>query len=383
MNERSNSRRTLALALASLPLAGCVALPTLGGLPPREGPVRESDQDLRDVRGIVHCHSKQSHDSKGEFEDIAAAATETGSAFVILTDHLKEVTDDEGPDGSIGGVLFLPGIETRADRGGSILSLGARARIDTQGTDREVMTRIRARGGLVAIAHPEEVTVGGALDDAEAVELENLHADVLDESKLGLFFRGLFLPPGAFFGSIVDRQPAAALVYDSVARTRPVAALGSCDAHEAIRPLGPLAGALDSYRRVFRVATTHVLLREVTKQAILDALRQGRSYAACELYGDATGFRFVLERAGAVVALLGGETALEHGTELVVDAPRSCELMIRKDGAPFFAAKGRAARVPVERAGSYRVEARLEDRPWVWTSAIRVVDVAPVRSGPR
>jgi hypothetical protein len=346
-----------------------VALPIFGGPPPPADPPYHgprTEMNSWDVRGLVHCHSKLSHDCKGEFEDIAAAAKEDGVQFVILCDHLKGIGNEDGPDGEIDGVLFIPGAEINSDGGGSLLSLGARKGVITHGTDAQVIASIRSQGGLVGIAHPEEEIVAG-VDDPDAVELMNLHADVNDENKFSLFWRVLFFPPKCFFRSIIDRQAQAAVVYDAYANKHALAALGSCDAHEAIRPLGPLAGAIDSYRRVFRCATTHVLLpphASLTKKTVLDALRDGRSYAACEIDADASGFQF-----------------LQRGREIEVAATFPCTLTLLRDGAPVARAENATElKYAPTLPGAYRAEATLDGKPWVATSAILVRDVAPVGS---
>jgi hypothetical protein len=369
-------------------LSGCVVLPIFGGPPPvgeSNKPslvVRDGVGSFETVRGLVHCHSKLSHDCKGEFEDIAAAANEDRVAFVILCDHLKGIGAEDGPDGEIDGVLFIPGAEINSDGGGSLLSLGARKGVITHGTDAQVIASIRSQGGLVGIAHPEEEIVAG-VDDPDGVELMNLHADVNDENKFSLFWRALFFPPKCFFRSIIDRQAQAAVVYDAYARKHALAALGSCDAHEAIRPLGPLAGAIDSYRRVFRAAATHVLLpsrEKLSKKLVIDALRAGRSYAACEIDRDASDFRFEAWKDGNVVARLGDWAEL--GVELEAEAPSgTCTLTLLRDGAPVARAENATElKYAPTLAGAYRVEATLDGKPWVATSAIRVRDVAPVGS---
>lgn len=393
----TRARFALALALAfaaGAVLEGCVVLPILGGPPPREDdvPPVANLEGLADVRGLVHVHSLLSHDSKGTFEAIADAAVETSCSFVILCDHLKgQTATEEGPDGRVGGVLFLPGAELNMN-GGSLLALGVRAGIDPRLLDAPLVAAIRARGGLAAIGHPESVRLEG-LVDVDGCELENVHADTTDENKLTLGLRALFFPPRPFFSSVLDLQVRAGIVYDSFARERPLAAIGACDAHEAIRPLGPLAGAVDSYRRLFRTATTHVWVplartgETLAKADVLEAIRAGRTYAASELTRDATGFRFVARDAqGNAVALPGGAAPLAPGLALEVALPGPGTIVLLRDGADTLvlpegdeAGAATARFVPVL-PGAYRVLATTGDRPWIWSSAIRITTL-PSRKG--
>src|SRR5581483_6452355 len=134
--------------------SGCVLLPVLGGPPPRDDDAVGSSElceGFADLRGVVHVHSKLSHDSSGQFEAIADAAAETSCSFVILCDHLHGgPTSEDGPDGRVGDVLFLPGAELNAN-GGSLLALGVRAGVDPRAGDVALVAQIRARGGLAAI----------------------------------------------------------------------------------------------------------------------------------------------------------------------------------------------------------------------------------------
>jgi hypothetical protein len=370
-------RARLAALLASTLSTGCVLLPILGGPPPREdGPPLAAALDLEDLRGIVHCHSLLSHDCSGEFESIADAAAETSCSFVALCDHLRgrEKILDE-PDGRVNGVLLIPGAELNMN-GGSLLSIGAAAGIDRKLEDAALVADVRAHGGIAAIGHPEEVRLEH-LVDVDGCELENVHAAVTAENKLTLGLRVIFYPPRPFFSSILERQPRAAAVYDALAREHPLAAIGACDAHEAIRPLGPLAGAVDSYRRLFRTATTHILTppgAALTKADVLSAMKQGRTYGASELTQDATGFSFVARSGETIVATLGGSASIASGVVLEARLPAAGGITILRDGADTVVVKeGTSARWAPVVPGAYRVEATYDGKPWIWSSAIRVV----------
>src|SRR5258706_15709512 len=87
--------------------------PTPPADPPRPPPVSARPQ--HDFRGIIHCHSKYSHDSKGTYEEILAAAKAAKVDFICMTDHPPK--DDkglplrEGWTGLHDGVLFIQGAE--------------------------------------------------------------------------------------------------------------------------------------------------------------------------------------------------------------------------------------------------------------------------------
>lgn len=366
------SVRRIAL-LAPSACAACVLLPTLRGPPPApdDGVPLAATGSHVDLRGIIHCHSWRSHDSDGHDLSIADAAREVGARFVVLTDHVRAGRPaGPAPDGPVHGVLFLPGLEARASGGGSLLAIGAREGIDVGGDERTVIASIRAAGGLAVLGHAEERRAWPP--DVDAVELLNLHAETTDDCAVGIGLRALVLPPGALLDSLIEGRQQAAVVFDRVPRPRPPAAIGACDAHEAVRPLGRHAGAVDSYARVFRAATTHVLARDGSRAAILEALAAGRSYAACELHADATGFAFRIELDGRPVAGPGDLVERAAGLQLVVEAPGVAELLVVRDGDVIAEVTGASLSVPASQPGLYRVSATREGTPWVFTGGIRV-----------
>jgi hypothetical protein len=363
------------LALVLLGAPGCAAvLTTLGGAPPEIDSPTPRVGDLRDVRVVVHCHSHRSHDSDGTDDEIAAAARATGTEVVLLTDHPRDAETEPPPAAWVDGVLFVPGQELSKLRG-AILGLGARgATAERHGEPRELVQALRARGVIVALGHGE--LYGGddaGLADIDAVEVYNLHADAVDESIPGIVLRALFLPPGAFFRSIMDDPLAEVLGrLDRLSRQRPRAVVAGNDSHANIRLFGPAGGTIGTYEETFRAVATHLLVPPgpLTEQMVLEAIRAGRTYVAFELDASAAGFSFVARLdghdhlPGAVIA---------PGAELMAQAAHpAAHLTVVRDGRPFASGRG-LVRARASEPGVYRVEVSLEGRPWVLSSPI-VVD---------
>src|SRR5262245_35627653 len=114
--------RALAVLLLSL-TAGCAALP----FPQRSRPggAAELPDGRLDLRGVVHVHTRGSHDAKGTLGELVSGAHAAGVTWIALTEHTKP----GGPPvhGRLGGVLLIPGFELSA-WGGSLLALGIEAR---------------------------------------------------------------------------------------------------------------------------------------------------------------------------------------------------------------------------------------------------------------
>src|SRR5262249_18996773 len=102
----------------------------------------------------------------------------------------------------------------------------------------------------------------------------------------------LFLPARFALHTLLRTPRENLVLWARLPGTRAI--VGGVDAHAKFRVLGPLGGTLDRYRDVLRLLTTHVLASDASAGAILEALRDGRSYIAFE--GLAPVERFELER---------------------------------------------------------------------------------------
>jgi hypothetical protein len=79
-------RQAVLLAMLGLSLA-CSALPWPTG---RSRPVADRVANgLVDLRGIVHVHTRDSHDSPGNVGQVVEAARSAGVSWVALTEHTR------------------------------------------------------------------------------------------------------------------------------------------------------------------------------------------------------------------------------------------------------------------------------------------------------
>jgi hypothetical protein len=340
--------RGAGLALLSGLLVGCAAIPwPYSEWPRTEGALAGGWLDLR---GAVHVHTRASHDSPGTIEAVVAAARSAGIAWVALAEHTRP--GRQGPSGVQGGVTVLPGFEVSA-AGGSLLALGVAA-LPPKTKDPAALVRYaREAGGVAFVGHFERSRLGDSAAwqaaEPDGVELVNLHANsALRSASLG--WRVPLLP-----GALALRA-LAFVPEENLARWTalpgPPPIVGAVDAHAKFRLLGRLGGTVDRYRDVFRVVTTHVLARDTSPAAILEALRSGRSYVALEALGRVDAFRFEPTPAG-----------------FEVEAPAEARLVLVCDGR--IAAEQQARRAllaPPPGAGRCRAEARQGERLWVLTS---------------
>jgi len=343
-----HAARALASAALALGLSACAAIPWPHTA--RTSSRARGAEGWLDLRGVVHVHTRGSHDSPGTIEDVVAAARSAGVAWVALTEHTEP--GELGPFGEIDGVRVIPGFEMNS-AGASLLALGVSGRPPASKDPVALVRWTHGAGGVVAVGHFEH----SRLADPEAwraaapdaVELVNLHANAL-EARASLGWRVPLLPSTVALRTLLTLPAANLAHWEALPGPPPI--LGAVDAHAKFRLLGPLGGTIDRYRDTFRLLTTHVLVRDATQPAILDGLRAGRSYVAFEGLGEVAAFRFELDAEG-----------------FALEAPRACRLALVCDGAPAGEVEAARARLaPPSGATRCRAEAWLDERVWIVTS---------------
>lgn len=234
------------------------------------------DPPLRDYAGVLHCHSLLSHDSKGTFEEILAAARAAKIDFIVMTDHPPkgdaEKAFREGWRGLRQGVLFIQGAEYAGDH---LLAVGTRAPVS--GPVPEKIAAIRRQGGLSFVSHPEDVEDWTPYLAADGMEIYNAHAALKAAVKrpgfLKLVYDAVKNDPERSYQLLRELDPAVLARWDEINRARPFVGIAANDAHQNTSFFGL---RLDPYPRAFRFVRTIVRARALTEEGILDALRAGR-----------------------------------------------------------------------------------------------------------
>ncbi|UGY91981.1 CehA/McbA family metallohydrolase [Streptomyces gobiensis] len=201
-------------------------------------------------RGDCHLHTVHS-DGQRTPEEVAVAARAAGLDFIATTEH-NTTSGHAAWDGLWGDDLLILCGEEVTTRNGHYLALGTdpgvfvdwryRARDDAY---RRYVRRIHRGGGLVVPAHPNCPFVGCqwkfGYEGSDAVELWNGPWTPDDELTLAAWDNMLVEEPGRW-----------------------LPALGNSDAHREPQVVG--------------LPQTVVYAEDLTRSAILDAIRAGRSY---------------------------------------------------------------------------------------------------------
>jgi hypothetical protein len=389
-------------------------------------PVAE-DAGWREFRGVLHAHSELSHDSEVPFPEILQAMERARLDFIALSDHPLpdgRAGFDTQWRGLHGGRLFIPGFEMRD----GLMPMGVRPGITLSNRlePARLARETAEHGGLLFFAHPENPRAW-ELPELNGMEIYNLHTDFkrAGGSVTGALVRqipDLVLShrrfPDHLYRLPFQRPLDFLRRWDELNRTRKITGIAGNDSHQNVgfrgfmtpegtlriedtsprviresRPglltrallrlcFGPLEPGrrlfhvqFDPYERSLRFVNTHVLARELTEAAVLEALRESRVFVAFDLLADSSGFRWLAESTTGR-CVMGGTQTFTPDTRLRALAPVPGRFTLVKDGAVLARAEGRSAEWTAPGAGKYRVEVELNIRgewtPWIYANPLEL-----------
>jgi hypothetical protein len=381
----------------------------------------------QDIRAILHAHSYLSHDSVGTIQEIVEAAHATDVKVIMFSNHPSETYDyfADGEQGLHDGVLLVPGAET-----GGMLVYPTRSMKDhASTTPQPLVDRLHNDGGLSFVSHLEE-RLDWNLDRLTGSEIYNTHADLMDEPRfLKMFNDPLALVqlipalrqfPQETFAAIQDYPTDYLRTWDSWCQRAPHTGVAANDAHhnqayrgivsedrklkvedalgeqialvdpEKVLPVKLLIGNakpgtkvleidLDPYDRSFRHVSTHLLMNEITRDAVWDALQNGRAYVAFDWMSDPTGFAYVVEHTEqeeSKQSPMGSQVSWVPNMTLRAEAALPVDWKLLRDGEVVSESSGKRIGFDVDQPGVYRIEAWLsflgEPRPWILSNPIYI-----------
>jgi hypothetical protein len=377
----------------------------------------------RDYRANLHVHSAFSHDSRGTIEDIVAAAKAVGTQVLMFTEHPADTYDyfKDGHQGIKDGVLLIPGAEMK---GFLVFPTGSLRGLDG-GTPQEFSDLVRGRGGLMFLSHLEE-RMDWQIEGMTGCEIYNTHADFKDEKSLAASLRNpLWLInsaeqfrkyPQEAFSALQDYPADYLRKWDEMCARSPQMGISANDSHQnlgiiarptdtgkariedalgkvlleidlaanpALLPLfkekkpGDVAFELQLDRYVFslRHVSTHLLMKELTPQAVWESVENGRAYVAFDWIADPRGFDFAAI-VGDVRHEMGSRLPFDKGLRLTGRSPLSVIWKLIRNGKTFYDSTGKTLDFALREPGIYRVESWLrvagKDLPWILSNPIYV-----------
>jgi acetyl esterase/lipase len=323
-----------------------------------------------DFRAVIHVHAEDSDHTKGTRQEVLEAAKKTGVRVVMFTDH-------GGPHpetwrGIREGILFMAGEENS--------SAGLLRFPEFNPEGRPVQAGERQ---LRFLSHPED-RLDVLTEEFHGMEISNRHTDAkLDKSLQIRLMTAMLNPelwsnlvrafqeyPDEFFGAGVDYRPEIFAKWDRELQAKKFTGIGANDAHQNQIINGV---TFDPYEVSFRNLTTHILARELTEEAVVEALREGRAYVAHDWLCDPTGFAFHAAN-NLGVYTMGDPAPFLGTTRLHAYTPAPARLKLFHNGALIETAHGTNLTFRATETGAYRLEAWLniagEERPWIYANPV-------------
>ena len=331
------------------------------------------------VKTAVHVHSVQSHDAcdneprvDGEpnapcAQDMRDGVCQTHYDHVFLTDHDGEMATEpwsellvpyfrQGdawiggdarhglamhcPDGHVANLY--PGAENDLmpiglDRHvGDSLAIGSEALhqlYDKDGPDN--VAAFKAAGGVVFVNHAEQHTTE-EIDayDIDGIEIYNIHATLQElmsgggqVGDISEFLRtdDEAAPANLLFLTLYKDNVEDLTHWSTLSHTRRLAGVAAHDVHRNALP-GPMADGerMDSYRRLLSWYSNRVFVPTAdpgpTREAVREALKEGRSYMSGDVVGDTAGFDAVV-RWPAGELRMGAQAPWAEGMAVQVTLP--------------------------------------------------------------
>lgn len=397
----------------------------------RQEPRRSSP--LRDVRANLHVHSELSHDSRGTLDEIVAAARRAGTEVLLFTEHPSDDKDFyiDGHSGLRDGVLLIPGAEMKGLLVYPTMSLRPYANAEPA----ELAPLVRNRGGHVFLSHLEE-RMDWELPALTGVEIYNTHADFKKQKRLIESLKNpLWLIkvselireyPQEVFTALQSYPDDYLTRWDTLCQSYPHAGVAANDAHQNIGvrlqlgerdqvvvmdalgeelaslprllvasmltiPADAQSGdtvfqlQLDPYENSLRHVGTHLLVTEVTREGVWQALDSGRTFVAFDGLADSRGFEFRLEDSAPdntdtvsklIFHELGSHVPAHSGMRWVGQSPLDAQWKLIRNGTPIHSWTGSSFEFPCHEPGVYRVELWLnvdgEARIWILSSPIYI-----------
>jgi len=339
------------------------------------------------LRGAIHVHSRYS-DGSDSMEKIIAAARAAGLDYVMVTDHNTLKARQLGWEGWHDGVLVIVGCEISSRHGHCVAFDISDCRRYHKLAPPEYLARVKEQGGTAYVAHPKgNIKPEFVLKLSEWRYWENPDYDGLEIWSYmhdwieGCHFRNLreyLRHPDAY----VSGPPAGVLqLWDKLAQRRRIVGLGALDNHAANFPFRKLPWALVKifpHEFCFRTVRTHImtppLKRQGTEdvQTVLDAMRNGRCYIDYAPLGDGSGFRFTATHEGREYQM-GDEVHGGAPVNFSVHSPCPAEIILLRNGLAEAAEECTELQYSTDGSpGVYRVEARIDGRPWLFSNHIYI-----------
>lgn len=332
-------------------------------------------------KGTIHIHTTYS-DGTGTIKDIAKAAKKSGLEWIIITDHnnlsgLKE-------EGWYDGVAVIVGEEISPHDGDHYLAFDIKKEISEKMHPQEYINEVNNQGGFGFIAHPDEnherknkfrplCWRNKDVKDFQGIEIWNYMSDWVDghDSNLAL--------PNYLFRNRMLRGPKQNTLnwWDKLNNetSEIFPAIGSIDAHALKYSFLRVFPYDDSFKTI----TNYIYLEEKlspifnkAKNQIYNAIKSGNNLIINRIWSkDSDKIKFYVKNY-THKAFSGDKITSHEENILTVRLPKRGHIKISHNGKVIRDVLTHEFQMGELQTGKYRLEARLKNKPWVFSNPILV-----------
>ncbi|MEK7398808.1 MAG: CehA/McbA family metallohydrolase [Candidatus Poribacteria bacterium] len=334
--------------------------------------------------GVLHVHTKYS-DGSGSIKKIVKEAKKANLDYVITSDHNSFQALKDGAEGWYDDLLLLVGEEIGVKWSEHYLAVGINEPIKPDKENYNVRTyieEVKNQGGLGFIAHPYglrkslfrlRIASWNSWDDPnyDGIEIWSYMHDWSHHVNIfNIVYR--YINPR----KIISGPPEHILKkWDELCQNRRVIGIGALDVHaKYVFPFVMIQFL--SYRRTFNTVRTHILTSSplnqdlnASKKTLYDSLKAGHCFFADDYLANSNGFRFeaVLDDK---YLIMGDEQKMSGKANLLIETPLPSTIRLIKDGQVLIKEKSCNLVTETRDFGVYRVEARIDDKPWIYSNPI-------------
>lgn len=325
----------------------------LQSLPREEMPV-----PFQDWRGAIHLHTALGGHSLATYPELFEAAKETGSRYLVMTEHSREDSPYRRMDD--------PDL------------------VVVHGTENQGCLELGPGGPLIAA----ELSANYGSEVA-GMEIYNIHENGSRRNSYFQWINFLFhriAYRDLFFFHLWELTPERIETWDRTLQGRRIVGVAGNDAHQNVGIILQTASGqavfsilVDPYLHSLGFVSNHLTAPqglEPSEANVVRLIEEGALYVAFGRIADPTGFTFHAEMGDRNFPM--GSTA-PVGSRLVLQSPIPVKFRLLRDGVTIQELEGRRFLATAEAPGVYRLEAHLLEpprllrgKPWILANPIFV-----------
>ena len=374
---------------------------------------------LESYKGVIHSHTYWSHDSRGSISEIIDAAKKAKLKFIFNSDHKRHQLDTfpRGYHGVYEGIIMESGTEHSS---GLMISPFDSVAVDWSKPEAEIIHDIVSHGGFTMYVHTEEEH-DWENQDYQAMEIYNIHTDLLDESGILPFVINNTINRNKYmhwaFRELYDDQVDIHANWDRLNQQRRIVGIGAVDAHNNqsfraryhpdgnVEWVGPNADTLvireanwldqlllgkpdkygwafkwemDPYFNSFNFVNNHIFCDTFSNVNIKDHILKGHAIVSFEHLAEANGFQyFAVNELNEITGIVGDSIPAGQVASLRAISPYPARYQLILNGEKIFDIEDEYEFVyQIEKKGNFRLVASLwldnKWNHWIYTNPIYI-----------